>query len=199
MDDVRAAAAAKGEALGLGTAPPTRETRAVAGLLRRLDRPRDGMEDDLRVAVPVSRILARVFPGDPLLDPALDGALASIREELHGEQVAMANWAGRTGSARGQRILDRGMERVYELVALSDAAADRTERARLLRGSCRAFHRTRERIDLPPPRIDPPPFEGIAPEFALPDVNPASATFGRDVTPSSLRGRVTAWYFLRAT
>jgi hypothetical protein len=33
------------------------------------------------------------------------------------------------------------------------------------------------------------------PAFRLPDVNPSSATFGRQVSPRDHLGRISAWYF----
>ncbi len=199
MDPVRAAVAARGEAVGLWSPPATREKRVLAGLLRRLDRPREDALADLRAAAPVAARLLRIFPGDAGLLQPLEEALADLREHLHGEQVAMAHWAGRTGSDRGQRRLERGIRRVNECVAWSDAAPDLAERARHLLRACVAVHRTREAIELPAPRFDPPPFEGVAPEFSLPDVNTSSATFGEIVTPGVYAGKVSAWYFLRTT
>jgi hypothetical protein len=38
-----------------------------------------------------------------------------------------------------------------------------------------------------------------APDFVLPDVNPASPTGGTDVAVSDQRGRVSAWYFGHST
>lgn len=37
------------------------------------------------------------------------------------------------------------------------------------------------------------------PDFALADVNPNSATFGKTVSPHDYLGRVSAWYFGHAT
>ena len=38
-----------------------------------------------------------------------------------------------------------------------------------------------------------------APEFSLPDVNPASSTFATDVSPSQALGSASAWYFGHST
>jgi hypothetical protein len=40
-----------------------------------------------------------------------------------------------------------------------------------------------------------PPPEGVMPDFALKDVNPASATFDQDVSPRDYLDGVSAWYF----
>ena len=32
-------------------------------------------------------------------------------------------------------------------------------------------------------------------DFSIPDVNPTSATFGQNVSPSDYLGKVSAWYF----
>jgi hypothetical protein len=45
----------------------------------------------------------------------------------------------------------------------------------------------------------PLPPDTQAPNFALQDVNPNSATAGQDVSPRSQLGNVSAWYFGHAT
>ncbi len=37
------------------------------------------------------------------------------------------------------------------------------------------------------------------PDFQLEDVNPASSTFGRDVSPRDYLSQVSAWYFGHST
>ena len=37
------------------------------------------------------------------------------------------------------------------------------------------------------------------PEFALPDENPLSPSFGETISPSDYLGQVTGWYFIKAT
>jgi hypothetical protein len=41
--------------------------------------------------------------------------------------------------------------------------------------------------------------EGLAPDFALRDVNATSPTFDEDVSPRHYLGRISAWYFGSAT
>ena len=50
---------------------------------------------------------------------------------------------------------------------------------------------------MPPP--PPPATTEPMPEFALTDVNPASATSGQQVGPSRYRGKVSGWYFTHTT
>lgn len=46
------------------------------------------------------------------------------------------------------------------------------------------------------PPMGPGPAAGdAAPDFALLDVNPGSPTAGQRVGPSTLRGKVSGWYF----
>ena len=40
---------------------------------------------------------------------------------------------------------------------------------------------------------------GAMPYFALEDVNPSSATYGRKVTPRQFLGQISAWYFGHST
>jgi hypothetical protein len=44
-----------------------------------------------------------------------------------------------------------------------------------------------------------PPLQGPAPDFALTDVNPNSATAGTGVSPRQQLGKASAWYFGHAT
>ena len=41
--------------------------------------------------------------------------------------------------------------------------------------------------------------ENPVPDFVLVDDNPASATYGQDVSPRDLLDRATAWYFGHST
>ena len=40
---------------------------------------------------------------------------------------------------------------------------------------------------------------GLAPDFALPDVNPNSATFDSTISPRDYLSKVSAWYFGHST
>ncbi len=199
LDGVRDAALLKGTEIGLGGKPLTPEKRTLGRVLSRLDRPRASLLGDLRAAGRVSRLLDRGFPGDPLLDAALEAALDALRDEILAERAALAAWRGRTGSDRGEGRLDRGILRIEEDIGRAGGTADRASRTRFLFGACRSVERTRAAIRLDAPPIGAPPFEGAAPDFALVDRNIASATFGRPVSPADFRGAVTAVYFLRAT
>lgn len=42
------------------------------------------------------------------------------------------------------------------------------------------------------------PNGGTVPDFALPDLNPASRTYQMTVSPSALRPKITAYYFANA-
>jgi len=47
--------------------------------------------------------------------------------------------------------------------------------------------------------LAPLPLQSQAPDFALEDVNPNSATHAKTVSPRSQLGKVSAWYFGHAT
>jgi len=199
LDAVRDAAAAKGEEIGLGTKPATKEKRALGKALEALDRPRDALKDDLRAAGPVCRLLDGAFPGDPALGPALDAAIDLLRDEVLDGRASLLAWTGRLGSFRSEDRLLRGVSQADGLLSKADEAADRSRRARSLFGACRVLERTREALDIQPPGIDDPPFAGLAPDFSLEDVNPDSATAAQPVSPRDYPGMVTAWYFVRTT
>jgi hypothetical protein len=47
--------------------------------------------------------------------------------------------------------------------------------------------------------VSPLPPDTLAPDFALQDVNPNSATSGQSVSPRAQLGKVSAWYFGHST
>jgi hypothetical protein len=47
--------------------------------------------------------------------------------------------------------------------------------------------------------LQPLPPQTLVPNFSLADVNPSSATAGKNVSPRSEIGRISAWYFGHAT
>jgi hypothetical protein len=46
---------------------------------------------------------------------------------------------------------------------------------------------------------NPTPLTGLAPDFALKDVNPNSATHDSTISPRDYLSKVSAWYFGHAT
>ena len=45
----------------------------------------------------------------------------------------------------------------------------------------------------------PQPGAGAVPDFSLADLNPASRTNGKDVSPRQYLGKISAWYFGHST
>ena len=199
LETVRLAAALKGEEIGLGGKPPTREKRALGKALSRLDRQRTTLLDDLRAAGPVCRLLDGAFPGDVLLDPALEGALDDLDDEALVERAALLAWMGRTGSDRGESRLEHGIQNADGYFVGADGAGTRTERAGLLLRAATTLERTRQALHLDAPKPGPPPFEGVAPDFTLADINPSSATTGLPISPRGYLGKISAWYFIHTT
>ena len=196
---VKVAAVAKAEAIDADMKPMTREKRAILSALVRLDRARDGLLDDLRDAGPLCRVLDRVFPGDEGLDPALGTAMDGMRTDALDERAALLAWMGRTGSDRDEERLLRGIGKADARLQAADAEPVRAKRASKLRSAVKALRATRTSLGLHRPRVDDPPSEGVAPDFSLVDVNPASATAEEAVSPRDYLGSVTAVYFVRTT
>jgi hypothetical protein len=199
LDTLEVAVAQKRLDLGPPVGPGTRAQRAADRVLRILDRARETLLDDLRLGRAAARVLDRVFPADPSLDPALTAAFTSLQDGTMGERAALLAWAGHTGSARSETRLQRGIDVVQGSVDRGDAAAARAAKARWWRRACLAVERTRRDLHLAAPPVGPPPFQGLAPDFSLVDANPNSATSGAAVSPRDHAGRLTAWYFTRLT
>lgn len=199
LEGVRDAVEEKAGEIGAGTKPMTKQKRAILSALGVLDRARDALLDDLRDAAPLCRTLDRAFPGDPLLDPALGEAVEALRDDALDERAALLAWMGRTGSDRGEEILAKGIGKVDGFLGRADEAAARSKRVGLVRKAVAAVETVRRRLDLDLPSVDDPPFEGVAPDFSLVDVNPYSATSGLGVSPRQHLGEITAWYFVRTT
>ncbi len=199
LDGLEAAVAQKRLDLGLAEGRGTRAQRAADRALRILDRTRESLLDDLRLGRAVARALDPAFRGDPDLDPALSAAFTTLRDGTLSEKAALAAWTGRTGSARDEARLARGVAVVQRLVDRGDAAPARAAKAGWWRRACLAAGRTRGGLHLTAPPVGTPPFQGLAPDFSLFDANPNSVTSSAAVSPRDHAGQVTAWYFTRLT
>jgi hypothetical protein len=199
LEPVRLAAALKGQEIGLGEKPATKEKRSLGKAIARLDRPRFDFLDDLRAAGPVCRWLEGAFPEDDQIGPALGDALDGLREEALADRAALLAWLGRMGSDKKDLQLGGGIQRMDGIVLESDGAESRAERAVLLLKAARVLAHTRKILDIEPPRIAPPPFEGLAPDFTLTDLNPDSATTGSPISPRDYVDKISAWYFTHTT
>jgi hypothetical protein len=175
------------------------EVRDLGRALRILGFPRAGLPGDLRQGRRLSRALDRRFAEDWILDPALDSCWADLRQGALDERARLAAWLGRSGSDRGEAAIARGLARFDLLLAVGDAATTRAAAAASWLRSVRALRRARLAAALRAPPLAPPPFEGLAPDFALDDANPNSPGFGEPVSPRDAPGFLTAWYFTRLT
>ena len=189
----------KGVELGLGEKPSTAPGRLLLRAMARLDRSRGTLRQDLRAVARAFPLLERAFPGDPALAAAGGEALESLRLEIHGEQQWLLGWTERV-LHYGERVrLQWGAARINELIVQSEGAAGMTEAASLLRKACRIVEWSMRGITVPPPRIEPPPFQGQAPDFLLVDKNPSSATWGTGVSPRDHREGIVAVFFMAST
>lgn len=189
----------KGEEIGPGGRPRTKPERLLRRAMARLERSRGTLYQDLRASARAFPWIERAFPGDPSLLAAGEEALEALRQEVHGEQQWLLGRTQRVTSY-GERVqLEWGAARISELIVRSEAAEGMAESARLLEEACRVVERSRRGITLLPPRIDPPPFRGTAPDFLLVDKNPSSATRGAAVSPRKNAGAIVAVFFMAST
>ena len=138
-------------------------------------------------------------PGYECLYAAVGTSLVCMRTDLNELRAALLAWMGRTGSDRDEERLLRGIGKADARLQAADAEPVRAKRASKLRSAVKALRATRTSLGLDLPRVDDPPFEGVAPDFSLVDVNPASATAEEAVSPRDYLGSVTAVYFVRTT
>jgi hypothetical protein len=194
LDPLEDAVRARWEGIGPGSGVPARDLRALGNALLALEAPRASLLDDLRAAGPAARRLDRAWPefaGD------LAAAFAGLRAGITAERDALAGWAGHTGSARGELLLERGIAVVDRRLDGADRARERAVAARRWRRACGKAESVRSALGLALPKIGPTPFAGLAPDFSLLDANPLSPGTGLPVSPRDHAGRITAWYFTR--
>jgi hypothetical protein len=176
---------------------PRRPRRDLLRAGEVLAAPRVSLLDDLTSGRTVLRLLDRSFDGE--FEPDLGDALEALDADVRFERDALSGWVGHAGGAAKDARVQAGVDAADRRLDRADAAAVRCERARLLRLAGLALSRARSEAAFRAPDVDPAPYAGTAPDFALPDVTPDSATFGTDVSPSDQAGFVTAWYYTRLT
>jgi hypothetical protein len=199
LDPLEAAVQARYDGLDPIAGRPPPDVRALRRATLVLAEPRFSLLDDLRRARPVARILDRHWAEDGTLQPVLADAFASLEAALVEERNVLLSRRGSLGSAKEEARLERGIAAVNRLLGRAVGAPARAAKARLWGRACRVSTRTQRGLGILPPEAGPPPFAGLAPDFALDDANPNSATSGLPVSPRDYDGLVTAWFFTRVT
>lgn len=158
--------------------------------LRVLTRARDDLRkhglllDDVRNARRAVQRVESVFRRDAEFDAAEAALVGALHDALDADRALL--------QAREESVVPGPDAKPRSFGQLAKAASDLSRAAaakspvRALTRLVAAAHHLR--------RAAPP-----QPDFRLPDVNPASATFGTKLSPRDDTGVRTAWYFLHGT
>ncbi len=174
---------------------PRKERRALERARAVLLLPAEDVVAELKFAAKVTKVLSRAFPGDAVLDPIQESAVATLGAVVFTERDALAAAAGSLPSAGAERALGKAVASADRRLGGLEGKPVWT-RAALLARTCAGVERTAERlgVDLDEPEPEPP----VA-DFSLEDVNPNSPTSASSVSPRQHIGAVSVWYFGHST
>jgi len=198
LDPLAAAALSRRAATSSDTPVGRRTIRRLDALSATIGAESASLGDDLLAARRVARALRRWFHRDSEFAPLFDAAVESLATSAQEERVRFAAWAGRLDDAAREKTLLATLRATAGLYDRAGRARGAVDRLWFLRGGCARIERARAAMNLVGDPPGPPTGTPIA-DFSLPDVNPNSATFGRDVSPRDFLGRTSAWYFGHAT
>lgn len=174
-----------------------REYRALGRVAREFTAASGSLADDLAIATRAARRIDADFRHDPDLPRIMATAVDDLVAAAEAERTRLALWTGRLGDAAQEGRLARGLAAAQRDLDRAGTRLRTAARARDAGRGCRHVDGTRADLGLagdPPPPEPAPPM----PDFALTDVNPASATAGKLVSPRDFADRISAWYFGKA-
>jgi hypothetical protein len=149
--------------------------------------------DEARSARRSAQRLGATFPRDAALRRLLRGAAGAVAGELDRDRAALAGALPDLG-APAAGIVRRGLRDVATSMGRAERSRRATPRLAFLAKACAALEDARTRSGAVPVAGPAP-----QPDFSLTDVNPASPTRGRAVSPRARLGKVSAWYFGSST
>lgn len=186
----------------LPTDAPKKERKALEWSRDRLAVAPLDLQEELALAAKTVKRLRKAFPGDGALAGVMDAAVNGASSTVYAERTFVDAASRGFDDKREAAIAVRAVRSAdARLATLPGRSAD--VRARGLLRACKVLEKAMARLLIlddfdPDPDPDPDP-DSVHPDFALNDLNPASATFGQAVSPRDHLGRVSAWYFAHAT
>ena len=199
LSPVRDAVATRQEVALDDPETPKAVLRALEKSLGLLDRPRTLLEEELRDASKAFRLLDKKLSGDATVTPTLAPALELMKADVRAEYKLLEEWKGHLATRKEEKVLLKMLRRAVRTLEKGLLARNRSLAARQLGKTAKITRKTMEKLGIegpPPPDV---PFSGPAPDFALFDKNPSSASFETEISPGDFAGKITAWYFLEAT
>lgn len=164
---------------------------ALGRATRELAAATSSLAGDLDVVALAIKALKRIGRGHSDLRTVASASLADLTALARGDRERLAIWAGRMPTSEAEESLAAGLAEADRLYLKADAKRDEVARARLYARGCEAIQATRAELAIPG---DPP----VMPAFSIPDVNPASVTYGQEVSPRDFEDKISAWYFGKA-
>jgi hypothetical protein len=195
LDPLASAVAARLSAIDPHTARERHDQRVLGRIAETLAEPTTSLAGDLQLARRAARRIAGGLRKDAELTPLADTAVDELEALALAERDRLGTWGGHLPDAFDEPLfagalaaIDRRLARAAERVAAAGRARD-------LAAACLRMDETRDALGI---WGDPPPPPAPMPDFALPDVNPASPSYSQQVSPRDYLGKISAWYFGRA-
>jgi hypothetical protein len=195
LDPLAAAVQARLAAVDPQTPRERHDRRVLGRIARTLGDPTTSLAGDLLLARDASRRIARGLRGDAELTGLADAALDDLASLAETDRDRLAAWSGRMPHVPDEPRLTAALSAIDRRLGLAAARRGAAGRAAELARACRRMDETRDVLGI---WGDPPPPQAPMPDFSLADVNPASPSYDRQVSPRDYLGKVSAWYFGKA-
>lgn len=195
LDPLASAVADRLAAPDPGTPRARHDRRVLWSIADVLAQPSASLAGDLQLARRASRRIAGGLRKDAELTAIADAAVDDLAALALTERGRLAAWSGHLPQAADEPLLANALAAVDRRLARAAERVRAAGRARELAVACRRMDETRDVLGI---WGDPPPGPAPMPDFALADVNPASASYAQQVSPRDYLGKISAWYFGRA-
>jgi hypothetical protein len=143
----------------------------------------------------VAKFVDKADASDAALDAELLELVVELEDDASKLRRDLGTWEGELGDAKREKKVTATLDKFDAFLLEAGAAPTLAERAKALAKGCKQVEKTAKKFKLNGALVPP----DAKPDFSLTDVNPASDTSGRKVSPRDLQGAVSAWYFGHST